>query len=123
MTISLNSDGCDIESNEHPIKIFWKMKERKETGLQWLWKLIYALCYIVLWVILVTKLYACVERFMIGSTYYESEVVKQQHTLFPELTLCSGNRVGLKRDFKKIQKVNKYENKIDNNDKFRKHFI
>ena len=60
---------------------------------------------------------------MIGSTYYESEVVKQQHTLFPELTLCSGNRVGLKRDFKKIQKVNEYENKIDNNDKFRKHFI
>ena len=83
------------------------MKERKETGLQWLWKLIYALCYIVLWVILVTKLYACVERFVIGSTFYESEVVKQQHTLFPELTLCSGNRMGLKKDFKSIQKVMK----------------
>ena len=44
------------------------------------------------------KIKECVENFLQGTTFFDTSIVKQDDKRFPEITLCSKTRYGLKND-------------------------
>ena len=77
------------------------MKKSHATKL-WLLQIFYASCYIALVVSLIVQVSQCIKKFTDGSTYYDSSVVRQKITLFPDITVC-GNMFGLKEAKLKVK--------------------
>ena len=77
------------------------MKKSHATKL-WLLQIFYASCYIALVVSLIVQVSQCIKKFTDGSTYYDSSVVRQKKTLFPDITVC-GNMFGLKEAKLKVK--------------------
>ena len=44
------------------------------------------------------KIKHCIENFLQGTTFFDTSMVKQDDTRFPEITLCSKTPYGLKND-------------------------
>ena len=79
----------------------WTMKKSHATKL-WLLQIFYASCYIALVFSLIVQVSQCIKKFTDGSTYYDSSVVRQKKTLFPDITVC-GNMFGLKEAKLKVK--------------------
>ena len=77
------------------------MKKSHATKL-WVLQIFYASCYIALVVSLIVQVSQCIKKFTDGSTYYDSSVVRQKKTLFPDITVC-GNMFGLKEAKLKVK--------------------
>ena len=71
------------------------MKQNRFEGLT---KIAYAICYVILVFCLLVKVRQCVENFLVGTTFYETSMVLQGDTKFPEITFCSRTSHGLKED-------------------------
>ena len=72
--------------------------------LQGLARMAYVICYAILIIYLLNKIKQCVENYYEGTTFYETSMVKQDDTTFPEITLCAETHLGLKEDVLKVIK-------------------
>ena len=76
-----------------------------KTRLQGLVKTAYVICYAILVIYLLNRIWQCVENYFEGTTFYETSMVKQDDTKFPEITLCAQNHLGLKDDVLQVKNM------------------
>ena len=79
-----------------------------KTRLKGFAKTAYVICCAVLGIFLLNKIRQCVENYFEGTTFFETSMVKQRTTTFPEITLCANKHLGLKDDV--LQVYMYYEN-------------
>ena len=70
----------------------------------WLMNVLYFLCLATVWFLLMFEIYLCYQKYERWPTYQNKSNVDQKHAPLPDITICAGDNMGLKKDVLEVCK-------------------